>query len=265
MKIKKIILIAVSIIFIGLIQAQANKELILRVSQVPPKYYKDSKGEWTGRDFSIAQKIITNAGYTLKPRKLPFKRALSELKRGHNLDIVMSLTPNQNRSKHFSWIGPYDYKEISLIVKEEDKNLPIRTIKDLMLQVENSKYERKIGLQRGFMLTNRKFMKIAKNRKYVYQYSRPEKGGIMVQKGKLLGFIGLHTISQYQIDNQLNHMKGLTVHSFTLNRIPKYLGISKKIDPKIYKNLSKSFDELKKTNAFDEIKEKKWKPPTHKF
>ncbi|NQY95347.1 MAG: transporter substrate-binding domain-containing protein [Campylobacteraceae bacterium] len=257
MKLLKIIFTIVSIFIISSsIQANDKGDLVLRVTEIPPMYFQNNKGEWTGRDYSIAKEIIENAGYSVRIVTMPWKRALEALSRGKAVDVLAGVTPNEERAKDYLFIGPYDYEEIGLIVKKEDENLAIHTVSDLIEHIEKTK--KKVGYHRGYIFTG-EFKKYATNKRYAHDYTNSEQGGYMLRANRIVGFIAQTAVSQYQIDSGVEHMRGLAVHSFIFRRAPNYLAVSKKIDPQVYVDLVSSFNELIWTDIFEKIKKTTWK------
>jgi len=248
------LLLATTLCFI-LLSVNSDIEIRYRVTEYPPQYFQKN-GEWTGFDVEIMKIIIKEAGYKAVPIDLPWSRALNYLECGE-LHLMSALSKTDERSVYLNWLGPVRDEVMSFITSDEFINEKIDTLEDLL--AISAKYRLKIGIQNN-VFYSKEFNEKLKDPEFIKYFEFIEAGSLQAEKTlnrRILGFIENRDTWKYMINNTPG-FKRLAIHTFILSSSEVYIGVSKKVDQSIYKNLEKAVKKLLKNGEINKIMKYIW-------
>lgn len=205
-----------------------SKHLIIRVSESPPSYYKNSNGEWEGIQVDIFKALMKEAQIDFDFIDLPWARALKSIKDG-KIDLMSVLTKTPERQKYIDFIGVSYYEQMILVVKNNNLSLKIKTIEDVF------KMDKKIGVltKAHYPIITDLINKDSSYKKYFIEVTSYHLNAAMTRKGRILGFFDNKPSALWKIKNssQFPDYNGLAVHDFSLTSpYNLYVGASFKLD-----------------------------------
>jgi len=123
------------------LNAFADCQLRVRVTDYKPQYYQNEQGKWRGMAVELAEVLLKEAKCKPVYEISPWKRSLLLLKEG-NLDMMMNLSITDERKKYLNFIGPQRDETILIAVRKEF-NFEINSLEDI------KKLPGRIGIQIG--------------------------------------------------------------------------------------------------------------------
>lgn len=206
--------------------AWAAEKIIVRVSDFAPYYFQNKAGTWTGMSIDIVNAVAKEANYDTVFIRIPRKRAFQNIKQG-KIDLMLNLTQTAEREKFLDFIGISSYEQMVLIVKKENKNIQVETLKDL------ANFQKQFGLQEKYYYPNltEKLNDDPEFKQYFdYIATNAELNLRKTLGGRIMGFFEDKAFALYSVKTNPKY-RGLIVHSFSLNSPqPVFIAASKKLD-----------------------------------
>ena len=250
----KIFKIVFSIFFSLQIFSQAI--IKVRVSDFPPNYYINEKGQWSGISVELAAAVIETAGLTPQFVEQPWSRAIANLKSG-TIHYMANLSKTDDRSDFLYWIGPLRTEKMSLIVLNKNIKMKINDLDDLIKA--SRQYDTPFAYQADIFYSKAFKDKLENNTQFKKSFNQYYEIDIvlkMILHERILGFFESYQSMQYVINTNPRY-KSLAVHPFTLRESPIYHGISKTgVDEAVLVKLQQSFQLCRKNGTISKILEK---------
>ncbi len=230
--------------------AFADCELRIRVTNYPPHYYKDN-GQWRGMAVELAETLLNEANckstYTIQP----WKRALISMKQG-KLDMQLNLSITEERKGFIHFIGPQRDESMVLVVNE-DSNYEINSLEDI------KKLPGYIGIQNGAYYGETFKSKFKTDKAFTEKFHAVTNANQLIKifrGSRVIGFIMDRYELFYKIKtNEL--FKGLKAHSFFINQDFVYFGISKKsVSKELLEKLQQAYDNAEAKGNFKRVLER---------
>lgn len=118
---------------------QAGQKLIVRMNeQAFPLSFKTTEG-WQGMDVDVLDEMMSATGLSYKVVSMPFKRAITEIAKGQ-IDLVVNVAKNPERSKDMYWIGPVRNTGVALVVLKKNQG-PVLSSFDELIGILEAKHQ----------------------------------------------------------------------------------------------------------------------------
>jgi polar amino acid transport system substrate-binding protein len=229
--------------------------LQVRVTDFPPNYYLDSENVWRGIDVELATRIIERAGYRPVFSHQPWERGLRSMQIGA-LDYMTNLTRTQERSEYIGWIGPVLKGEMVLIVRGDNKDLPVASLDDLV-KVSRDR-NKKFGYQSGVFYSEEFETRMKNDPAFADSFesiSQGELNYLKVANGRILGFFESRIASVHRIRHSPVY-RNLAIHPFVLSTSDLYHGVSRAVvDDTTLMQLRKAYKSLENEGEIRKIVE----------
>ena len=195
--------------------------LTVRVAEFKPQYYQDEQGRWQGIAVELTQALFKEANCDITFTKTPWNRAIHLLEYG-GIDVVLNMSPTQERAKYTHFIGPM-LDETQVMMVKKNSQYKITRLEDI------KQLPKRIGIQRGVFYGAAMMHKLANDGQFQdkFEYGSNESNLKKLQKGRILGVISNQYTAAYNI-KQLNSPGAFKLHPFVFNRGEVYFGFSKK-------------------------------------
>ena len=233
----------------------SQQSIKIRVTDYPPQYYQDSRGNWKGLDVELANALVKEAGMVPQFAPLPWSRALSDLKSG-SLHIMTNLSKTEERSQFVNWIGPERTNKMVLVIKKENKKFQINSIDDLV-RISKEKGI-KFGIQSDIFYSEKFNKRLEEDADFAMYFDYVPKANLNVmkaQKSRILGFFEEEVPMVYKIKNDPDY-RGLMIHDFYISEADVYFGVTKQLDPALHMRLEEAFRRLLKNKKLEKIQKK---------
>ncbi|WP_166646088.1 substrate-binding periplasmic protein [Halospina denitrificans] len=236
----------------------AQSPLIVRVTDFPPQYYQDETGEWTGLDVELARALVEEAGLPVRFVRLPWKRALRDLKEG-KVHLMTTLAKTAERSAFVHYIGLERYSEMGLVVQKRHSGLVIEGLDDLVEICQAT--DKRWGIQGGIFYSKAFNRRMSSDKEFAecfYRVSHVDLLFPMTLEGRLIGFFEDAQPLKHAVRNDPEYRRALEVHDYVLYRQPVYFGVSKKLDSATIQKLENAYERLETAGRFQEIIARDW-------
>jgi len=239
--------------FLILVSTGFAQEISVRVpseNAYPPFFSQEKSGKWGGLSIELADILLMEAG--LKPiyTPLPFSRAIEYLKEGR-IDMMLNLTPTQERKTFLYFIGPQLDETIVLVVKKES-DFSILSLDDI------KKLPNPIGIEqykvygRTFEQKKKEDRAFSNHFEAVPNINLNEK---KLQKNRLSGFLGYGYNTHYRIKTDPLY-KNFKIHPFMVNQDWVYFGFSKKkVSAEMISRLQDAYERASKKGLFENVRQ----------
>ncbi|MCP3876757.1 MAG: amino acid ABC transporter substrate-binding protein [Desulfobacteraceae bacterium] len=251
--------VAVVTLFILLNATQIFSQTVIkiRVTEWPPHYYNDKKGNWAGLDVELAKTLVEASGFKSEFVKRPWSRALAELKRG-TLHLMTNLELRPERAEYLHYIGPEHPQVMTLLVNKKNKSFSIKSLDDMVAVCKKEKkqfgYQRDIFYSPEFDLR----MKTDQRFKECFQCVTSAEFNLRkTQAGRILGFFDLGFSLAYRIKHDPS-FEDLTLYQYVISRTYAFYGVSKKgVEIQDVVKLYDAYEQLISQGTIQRIR-KKW-------
>jgi polar amino acid transport system substrate-binding protein len=235
------------------ISMQANAcEMKFRVQAYPPFAMQGSQGGWHGLDLDYANALLKQANCDIKTIHAPWGRGLELLKTG-GIDLMVNVSKNPEREKHFHFVGPQRLENIRLLGKK-GAGEPIDSW--AKLAAAKGTFMRQIGSYFGerFELT------MGKGSAFAGQLVELPNNQIrlaLLERGRVSGFFSEDIYANY-VRSKMEKPGELYKHPLVIHSNPVYYAFSKaSVDEKQIKHLRKAFKVLSQTEHFKKLNSSK--------
>ncbi len=222
--------------------------LDVRVTNLPPLYFQDESGKWTGLTVDLAKVLLTEAGCEGDFRVIPWARSLKSMGTG-SLDMMMNLTMTEERKEFINFIGPQIDETANLIIRKEI-DVDIQSLDDI------KKLPGKIGYQRGTFLGNEFEKKLKFDPAFKNKFEIIHSDELNIKKlraGRIIGFIE-HTYSGITSKKEIGKGTDFKIHPFVIYKNPVYFGFSKKaVSKELLVKFQKAYDKAKSEGKFEKV------------
>ena len=227
--------------------------LIARVAEWPPASWQE-KGQWQGMNVDFYQALAKESGLPLRFVDLPWSRALASLKSGE-CTIMAELSKTAERDKAMHFLGPYANEEMVLVVRAEDREVPIGNLQQLITQSRARGLQ--VGVERDASYGDEFDLRLAKDPGFQasFTFARSTLAEMMNNR-RLFAFIEQRHIARHKIRHQPEYA-GLAIHPFIVSSAPLYIGVSRSVDEKTLASLQRATSALISNGTFAAI-DRKW-------
>jgi polar amino acid transport system substrate-binding protein len=247
---KKIALIVI-MIQLWIVCSGFTCELTVRVNEdpYPPFFMKDESGEWSGLSTELAEALLEEAGCNPVYMPLPFKRGLEYLENG-KLNMMLNMTPTEERKVYTHFIGPQLDETIILVVRK-DSDFTINSFEDF------KKLPKAVGIERG-RFYGEDFE--AKRADKVFEEkieitNSMESNEKKLDLGRISGFLG-YGYNVFRRFRTEPLYQNFTVHPFTVAQDWVYFGFSKKsVSAEMLRRLQEAYDRAEQKGVFEQIRQ----------
>lgn len=243
--------------------SHAAVDLTVRINEnaFPVGFKQDST--WQGMDVDVLNILTAKSGLTYKIITMPFSRSISELSKGE-IDMVVNLTKNDERSMVMNWLGPIRQTKTALLVSNKNQGATITNIDELLniLQAKKMHLGKIIGVSYSPYLDQQ----LQNNVQLFSQtWNSATRGQIleMLQKDRIFGFFQ----DEFEAKSLINAHKGdptklysgLSIRPTTIDESTEgaYIGVSKYLSSDTMSKLSLAFQQIQNDGTLDKIY-KKW-------
>ena len=200
--------------------AETRNTLIVRVSDIPPQYFQ-VQGGWTGLAVETMEALLKEAGFQPEYRKIPWKRALVELKEGR-IDAMMNVTYTAERAQdyHYLWAKKTD---VEVLVVKSDTDFNINSLDDL------KRLPHKVAFETGNVLGetfDAKYKNDEDFRNVFFPMTNLNQVDMLLRE-RVSGLLDMLANAKYNIKNDPK-WKDLKIHPFVISEMPSFFAFSKK-------------------------------------
>jgi ABC-type amino acid transport substrate-binding protein len=218
------------------------------VANIPPLYFQNEEGKWTGLTVDLAKVLLKEAGCKSDFEDIPWARSL-ELMRTGGLDMMMNLSMTEERKEFIHFIGPQNDETVQLVLRKEI-DIDIQSLDDF------KKLPGEIGYKRGTFYGKVFAEKLRTDPAFKdkFEISHSDELNIRkLNKGRLIGIMG-HNYSGVSTRREFRKGKGFKTHPFIIYRNWVYFGFSKKaVSKKLLAKLQKAYDKAKSEGKFEKV------------
>jgi polar amino acid transport system substrate-binding protein len=243
-------------------KSHAKADLSVRINEkaFPAGFLQDSI--WQGMDVDVLNALSAKTGLSYQVITMPFKRSMSELAKGE-IDIVVNLTKNAERSEVMNWLGPIRNTKIALVVAKRNQGPSIANINDL-LQVLTAKRQ-PLGKVIGVSYSPFLDQQLQENTRLMAQtWSSATRNQIveMLRKDRIFGFFQDEFEASSLIQahkNQPNEpYADFAIRPTTIDdtNLGAFFGVSKKLSPEVMFKLSRAFEQIQADGTLEQIYQK---------
>lgn len=227
--------------------------LVARVADWPPSSWQEN-GRWLGMNVDFYQALAKESGLPLGFVDLPWSRALASLKNGE-CTIMAELSKTAEREKTMHFLGPYAKEEMVLVVRAEDRDVPIGNLQQLITQSRARGLQ--VSIERDAHYGDEFNLRLEKDPGFqaTFTFARSTLAEMMTNK-RLFAFIEQRHIAAHKIGHQ-PEFAGLAIHPFTISSAPLYFGVSRTVDEKTLASLRRATETLIANGTFAAI-DRKW-------
>lgn len=251
---KNILYLFVCLFFITGHFSHAGSSLTVRCAPAYPFKFIDAAGQLQGLEVELATALLENAGITPLFVDYPWTRAITKLEMG-KLDILMNFSKNEKRMEWAHYLGISTYEKTILVVRKENSELKIEHLDDFTKPGIN------FGIRNDFFYSQEFSERYEKDKNFRSHFSPVfHAANQMINLKKVAGgritgcFSDIYLVAkQFVSSDEFNDLVVLETPVF--EKSPVYFGVTKKIDPKIYRLLQKSYKELEQDGTFERIRE----------
>jgi ABC-type amino acid transport substrate-binding protein len=220
----------------------------VRVTNIPPLYFQNEQGKWTGLTVDLAKVLLKEAGCKSDFEAIPWARSL-ELMRTGGLDMMMNLSMTEERRKFIHFIGPQMDETVQLFLRE-DIDVDIQSLDDL------KKISSGIGYQRGTFYGKVFDEKLRTDPAFKAKLDISHSDELNLKKlesGRIVGVIG-HTYAGVSTRKEFYKGNGYKIHPFIIHSNWVYFGFSKKtVSKELLAKLQKAYDKAKSEGKFEKV------------
>jgi polar amino acid transport system substrate-binding protein len=231
-------------------KSQAKADLTVRINEkaFPAGFLQNSS--WQGMDVDVLDALSAKTGLSYQVITMPFKRSISELAKGE-IDIVVNLTKNSERSEVMNWLGPIRNTQIALVVAKNHQGPTIASIDELVQVLKD--YRLPLGKVIGVSYSPFLDGQLQENNQLMAQtWSSATRNQIveMLRKQRIFGFFQDEFEANSLIQAHKNHanepyadfvIRPSTIDSSTLGA---FFGVSKKLSPQKMQKLTTAFAQI---------------------
>ena len=214
------------------------------MQSAPPAFVLQNK-QWSGLSIELINLWLAKANCQPQFIELPFKRGLTYLQHG-KVDVMLHLNHNPERAKHYYFIGPLAYENLTLFMRE-DSHHKIETLEQLVASKEPVAIQRGLfyGAQFKALLQNDKFFK-----QRVITVNHLDHLIATVERKRAVGFL-FSTFYGFSHQQMLERLDASKITSVVLSQNPFYIALSKKsISLKQLQTLEQAFAQVKEHPKF---------------
>lgn len=219
----------------------------VRVTNWPPFYFQDSKGNWTGLTVDLARAFLREADCEAEYLSAPWARSLLLMKQG-KLDMMMNLSVNDERSEYIHFIGPQIEEKAQLILRENIK-VRILSLEDI------KKIPGRIAYDRGTWLGEQFQNMIENDPSFASKFDVYHTDEINLRKLNAGRIVGIVDFTYEGITSRKDLLtNGFKVDPYVIHANPVYFGFSKQsVSDRDLEMLHKAFNRVKLSGEFIEI------------
>ncbi|WP_299872618.1 ABC transporter substrate-binding protein [uncultured Cocleimonas sp.] len=219
-----------------------------RVTNIPPLYYKDDSGEWSGLTVDLANVLLNEVGCKGDFESISWSRSLDLLKTG-GIDMMMNLSKTKDREKFIHFIGPQSIETAQLLTK---KNIAI----DINSLEDFKKLPGIVGYQQGSFYGKEFHEKLKSdpefNGKFEVVFSQ-EFNLNKLKSDRIIGILG-QNYSGVSAQKDLLNSNEYKVHPYIIHHNEVYFGFSKKsVLPEIISKLNEAYDRATNNKEFHRV------------
>ncbi|MCF6248836.1 MAG: transporter substrate-binding domain-containing protein [Desulfobacula sp.] len=252
MKLKIIFIVIIFLFLQSIASANDQKIVTVRLSDYKPHYFQNENGEWAGIEYDMVKKIIETAGYQMKPVFYNWSRGLASLEAG-KLDIMLCMAMTPERHKFVYFLGISTHEQTVLVVKKENKNIPMTTMDDFV------KKGSVFGIRQNFFYSKEFNEKLKNDDNFASRFISLATSQLtprMISANRITGAFGDKISLSYNLLNNPEYSDFSIVVLPFFKPIPVYFGLSKNADPKKLRDLQMAYDYLKASGQLQSILEK---------
>jgi polar amino acid transport system substrate-binding protein len=208
-------------------------------------------------DIDLIKEIFLRAKLDYRIVERPFVRSLVKIQSG-KIDLIPNLVKNEERSNYLNWLGPTRITCIGLVVLKKDKNIPIKTVEELINFAKQEK--KKIGYNNGASYSEFFDNRIKNDpalTEVLYILNDDTLKLQMLKRGRIIGYFSdAFEIRQRILDKEFSHQyNDLALHSYRIEEScsGSYFGLSKMLDKRHYLTLLAAFQSMKDDGTFAKI------------
>jgi ABC-type amino acid transport substrate-binding protein len=220
----------------------------VRVTNIPPFYFQNEQGKWTGLTVDLAKVLLNEAGCKGDFEDIPWARSL-ELMRTGGLDMMMNLSMTEERKEFIHFIGPQIDETVQLFLRE-DIDVDIQSLDDF------KKIPSGIGYQRGTFYGKAFDEKLRTDPAFKDKFEISYSDELNLQKlnsGRIIGVLEPN-YGGVTFRNQFRKGKGYKLHPFIVTQNWVYFGFSKKsVSKELLTRLQKAYDKAKSEGKFEKV------------
>ena len=109
-------------------------QLTMQAQHFPPRFIKDSTGNWSGYNIELFRLLAKNIGCKVHFLEIPWARAIQLLAAGE-LDVMSNMSINTERAEFAYFIGPHQQEQVKLLT-----NMPLSPNKSSLQELISSNY-----------------------------------------------------------------------------------------------------------------------------
>jgi polar amino acid transport system substrate-binding protein len=222
--------------------------LSVRVTSIPPLYFQNETGKWTGLTVDLAKVLLNEAGCKGDFVAIPWERSLESMRTGY-LDMMMNLSMTEERKEFIHFIGPQIVETVQLVLQKEI-DIDIQSLDDF------KKLPGEIGYQQGTFLGKDFEEKLrtdpAFKNKFSILYS-DELNLKMLNKRRIIGVIG-QNYGGVSAKREFHKGKSFKIYPFIIHQNWVYFGFSKKsVSNEMLERLEKAYQRAKAKGDFQRV------------
>lgn len=167
-----------------------------------------------------------------------------------------NLNKTRERSEYIDWIGPVLKGEMVLIVRNDNKDLPVASLDDLVKVSRDRR--KKFGCQSGVFYSEEFETRMKNDPAFAASFEAISQGELNYRKvasGRILGFFESRIATAHRIRHHPAY-QNLAIHPFVLSTSELYHGVSRAgVDDKTLEQLRRAFKLLKNEGEIQKIVE----------
>jgi polar amino acid transport system substrate-binding protein len=222
--------------------------LKVRVTNIPPLYFQNKTGEWTGLTVDLAKVLLNEAGCKGNFEAIPWERSLKLMKIG-KLDMMMNLSITEKRKEFIHFIGPQIYETVQLVLREEI-DIDIQSLDDI------KKVPGKIGYQSRTFYGKAFEEKLRTDPVFKSKFEILFSDQLNLRKlsmGRIVGTLG-QNYGGVSAKREFREGNGYKIHPFIIHQNWVYFGFSKKsVSNEMLDRLEKAYKIAKTKGNFQRV------------
>jgi polar amino acid transport system substrate-binding protein len=255
-----VVFLFVAFSVINKIHAKADLTVRINEKAFPAGFLQDSI--WQGMDVDVLNELSARTALSYDVIIMPFKRSMSELAKGE-IDIVVNLTKNAERSEVMNWLGPVRNTKIALVVAKRNQGPSIADINEL-LQILTEKRQ-PLGKVIGVSYSPFLDQQLQENVSLMAQtWSSATRNQIveMLRKERIFGFFQDEFEASSLIQAHKNRANepyaNFAIRTSTIDNttLGAFFGVSKKLSPEVMSKLSAAFAQIQADGTLEKIYQK---------
>ena len=190
----------------------SKEPLIVGWNEFPPYSWKDEQGVIRGFDVELANAILTEAGFEVVLKKMPWNRIVQIGLKNGEIDVAMSASYTDERAKEYYFTEQENYlSDVTIFIRNKNKE----KLKHLKRLTDVVDFDMNLGVTRGYVYSAT-YQRLRYNPDFnsrLIETHHEEQSVKMLLTGRVDAIIGNH-LSIMHILSQLDQAHDIVPHVY---------------------------------------------------